>query len=492
MLMALAFGASGLYFGRHRIDAWVHHRGAGESPGGPGHPLDSPRDLVNSALDSDKLAVDRHWLEQAADARVRANVVLITLESVGANRVGFLGYRDDVTPNLDRIARDSLVYERAYTTATHSNYAQMAILSSLFPRRGNALDMYGRLDYPRFLLHDVTNALGGYRSATISSQDESWQGMLDFETTKTPTLVRHSPDFAGKHLSLISEDIVPDEETAKRAIEFIDSAGSEPFSLYVNFQSTHFPYPIPADAPRLRSPSEPRGRFDFLHWDEADRQAIENRHDDALAYVDAQVGSVFDALDDRDLLGNTIFVVVADHGEMFFEHDLVTHGRSLFEEETRVPLLVHAPDGEAHRITRPVSTLDTVPTIVDELGQGPYPGHQGESVRWAWRDGPFPHPAIFMNIQGWKHLDGVVCLPYKLVRDPEVGSTALYDLDRDPRETTDVASARPAVTHALEEVLGAQIEAQQRYHALTDEGAAFRADRFAPHLLACPPLPAAR
>ncbi len=448
---------------------------------------EAPRDLVERALESPTLTSGADWDTRARSAiPSRPNVVMITLESAGANRFGFMGYRRDVTPNLDRIAEDGLVFERAYTTATHSNYAQMSILSSLFPRRGKTLDMYGRLDYPRHLMHDVAHALG-FVTATISSQDESWQGMLRFQTTGTPTYVWSSPDFHGEHLSLISEDVVPDHETAAKAISWIDAHGREPFSLYVNLQSTHFPYPVPRDAARPWQPTEPKGTFNFLTWREDDREAIENRYDDALHYVDEQVGAVFDALAARGLADSTIFVVAADHGEMFFDHDLVTHGRSLFEEETRVPFVIRYPALlPPERVAAPVSTLDVVPTILGLLGAPPHPAHQGEDVRWAGLPGHERRGAIFMNIQGWKHLSAVVCLPYKLVFDPETEKTLLFDLDADPREARDVASARPAVRTALLDLLLAQIDAQQRYHQDSESGRALRADRYAPNLLACP------
>jgi arylsulfatase A-like enzyme len=479
-LAALAVGLSAAGF------VVARRRGAGEPLRAYG--VAAPRSLVGDAEQSPELATKDAWDAAAREGGDRPNIVMITLESVGANRVGYLGYPRDVTPNLDRIAAESLVLSRAYTTATHSNYAQMAILSSLFPRRGTTLDMYGRLDYPRFLMHDVAFGLG-YTTATISSQDESWQGMLRFQTTETPTYYRHSPDFTGEHLDLISEDIAPDHETADAIVKWMHANQTKRFSLYVNFQSTHFPYPIPKDAPRPFVPDEPKKTFNFVDWDESELGTIQNRYDDALHYVDIQVGRIFDELEADGLLESTILVVTADHGENFFDHDIVTHGRTLFDTEARVPFLIHYPRMVApERVDKAVSTLDAVPTIVDLMGLPPHPAHQGESVRWLGLPGAERHAAVFMNIQGWKHLDGIVCMPYKLVFDPEEKTTRLYDLERDPKEAHDVASDHPRVVSALRSVLFAQIEAQQRYHQNSDAGKARRAARFAPNMLPCPKL----
>ncbi|NUP07825.1 MAG: sulfatase-like hydrolase/transferase [Polyangiaceae bacterium] len=448
--------------------------------------------LTGAALDSPKITARAEWSANATEIERRPNVIIVTLETVGANHVGFLGYKRDATPNLDRIAADSLVFERAYSTATHSNYAQMSVISSLFPRRGSALDMYQRLDYPRVLLHDLMSPLG-YQTATVSSQDESWQGMQRFQTTATPTYFRHAPDHEGERLDMVTEEIAPDEETIKHAIQWIDRAAGggsearEPFSLYVNLQSTHFPYPIPSEAPHPYEPYTPKGTFNYVVWERDDLPTIINRYDNALRYVDAQVGRLYDALAERDLLHDTILIVTADHGENFFDHDMVTHGRSLFEEEARVPFIVHYPAWlDARHVEEPVSTLDVLPTIVDLLGLDPHPGLQGESVAWLGLPGAERSAAVFMNIQGWKHYDGIVCMPYKLVFDPDTDESALYDLVADPHENNDIAKRRPEVVVALETVLLAQIDAQERYHADDEEGRLFRGDRFAPLMLPCP------
>ncbi|MFO0549709.1 MAG: sulfatase [Polyangiaceae bacterium] len=447
--------------------------------------------LVESASASPKITTTEDWARVARETGDRPNFVLITLESVGANHVGFLGYDRGATPNLDRIASESLVFARAYATATHSNYSQMAILSSLFPRRGTGLDMYERLDYPRVLLHDFASVLG-YASATQSSQDETWQGMLRFQTTGTPVHYRHALDYQGDHLDLVTEGIVPDETTAQDAIKWIDSLEpNKPFSLYVNFQSTHFPYPIPPSALHPFGPGEPEGTFNYVRWDREELPVILDRYDNALYYVDTAVGYIFDALEDRGLLENTVFVVTSDHGEFFFEHDIVTHGRTLYEEESRVPFIVRYPRVlDPAVVTEAVSNLDVLPTMLDLAGLPPHPAHQGESDVHLRDPNEKRKTGVFMNIQGWKLYDGLVCMPYKLIFDPDTQATILYDLVADPHEMKDVSGEHPAITLALSQTLHAQLDAQERYHADDAEGRSLRADRFAPRLLACPDLPA--
>lgn len=444
---------------------------------------------VREALRSPPRTAQTSWEAVARGTGERPNVIVITLESVATSRLGYLDDSGrlsgrDTSPNLDRIAAGSLRMRRAYTTATHSNYAQMAVISSLFPRRGSTLDMYQRLDYPRVLLHDLGSALG-YSTATVSSQDETWQGMKRFQDTGTATYFRHAPDHQGEHLDLVTEDVAPDQATVDHAIGWIKSRRGTPFSLYLNLQSTHFPYPIPDSAPKPFTPYEPQGTFNYVRWEEADRNVILNRYDNALRYVDAQVGRLFDALDALGVLDETIFVVTADHGELFFEHELVTHGRTLFDGESRVPLLVHYPAGlEPRDDFTPVSTLDVLPTVVDLMGIPPHPAFQGESFRDA--DASPGRGAVFLNIQGWKHYEGIVCGRYKLVFDPDTKESELFDLAADPGEQRNLALSERRVADALRSTLRAQMDAQEAYHASGEAGRRLRDARFAPRMLPCP------
>ncbi len=443
--------------------------------------------LVGEAIESPPLSARGEWNELARGVGRRPNVVIITLESVAASHMGFLGYDRPATPHLDRIAERSLVMSHAYTTATHSNYAQMAVISSLFPRRGAALDMYQRLDYPRVLLHDLTHDVG-YTTATISSQDETWQGMKRFEDTGTPTHYRHAPDYQGDHLDLVTEDVAPDHATAAEVAKWIGEHAGEPFSVYVNLQSTHFPYPIPNDAPRPFQPSDPKGTFNYVRWERDELQTVINRYDNALHYVDAQIGVIEAALAEHHLIDDTIVVVTSDHGELFFDHDIVTHGRTLFEGESRVPLLVSYPTVlEPGVDPTPVSTLDVLPTIVELMELPPHPTLQGESFAYL-RAGVKRHAAVYMNIQGWKHYDGIVCPPYKLVYDPDSAESTLYDLSKDPGETHDLVKSKPGITERLFTTLRAQLDAQEAYHADDETGRSLRAERFAPRMLPCPTL----
>lgn len=429
----------------------------------------------------------KRWRELARAAPTRkTNVLLLTLESISIKHLGYFGYDRGTTPNLDRIAERSLRIRRAWTTATHSNYAQMAILSSLFPRRTTGLDVYRRLDYPRVLLHDAFNLLG-YSTATVSSQDETWQGMLKFQETGTPTFYRHSRNYDGLRQDIGSELVVLDHVTVEVASDWIRRQGPKPWSLYVNFQATHFPYKL---QPGIPAPYQPTnltpGTFDYLGYPESDRQQVINRYDNALHYVDEQIGRLEKALERAGQLDDTIWIITADHGENFHDHRQVTHGKTLYDTEARIPLLIHWPKGlEPADVNDPVSHLDILPTLLDLLRLPPHPAFQGRSFLSGAEPSQQP-PGIYMNIQGLKSGEAVVCWPWKLVVNRSMKTTELFQLERDPDELDDRIEREAEVADALKRTLSAQISAQLAYHK---QGNPALTERYAPRLLSCPSLP---
>lgn len=424
-------------------------------------------------------------LHAAADGP-QPNVLLLMLESLPASHVGYLGYARSATSRIDALAARSVRMRRVWATATHSNYAQMAILSSLFPRRGHGLDVYRRLDYPRVLRHDVFYLLG-YATATISSQDEDWQGMRRFQMTGSPTTFWHSDDYQGPHVLTSSDKAVPDAITVDKFIDWVESQAGRRWSAYVNLQSTHFPYSLPRGAREPFQPTGPiRGPFHYLAYQQRDRAVIVNRYDNALRYVDEQVGRIEHYLEQSGQLQNTLWVVTADHGELFGEWGHVTHGRTLREGELRVPLLLHWPlqllPGD---VDEPVSHLDVLPTVLELIGVAPHPSFQGTSFARLSHHIQ-ANNGIFFNIQGQRLAEGVLCWPWKLVVASASHKTSLFHLGLDPDERADVASKERYVVASLSAVLRHHVDAQINFHQKHNTD---KKHFYAPRLPRCPELP---
>lgn len=414
------------------------------------------------------------------------NVLFVMLESVSPRHLGFGGKARPVTPEMDRLAGGGLRLRRAWTSSTHSNYAQPAALSALFPYRRTTLDQYQRLDYPRVLFHDLMFQLG-YDTAMISSQDETWQGIERFQTTATPTFHRHAPDHPGPYIDTGTERIVPDELTVDLVLTWLSEPRDRPWALYLNLQTTHFPYTIPDDAKRPYQPSEPdRSSYTYVGYPDSELPKVRNRFDNALSYVDQQVGRLRQYLEDTGEFEHTLWVLTSDHGELFGEHDMVTHGRTLFDAEARVPIVLFWPGViEPADSYEPASHLDILPTLSELLGVPPHPSFQGRSLAQpGTRTGP--QSAVFMTIQGWRYADAIVCWPWKLIVERATGRLLLFHLERDPPEVDNLVDAHPTITARLGQILDGQLRAQLDYY---DADTDARKTRFAPRLSACPELP---
>ncbi|AKJ07647.1 Choline-sulfatase [Archangium gephyra] len=429
------------------------------------------------------LSAGEAWLASAREWKgPRPNVLLILLESVPAHHLGYAGYSRAATPNIDRLASRSLRFHRVWSTAPASAYSQMALLSSLLPRRRPWLEQYEQLNYPRMLFHDVFHTLG-YDTATVSSQNENWQGMRRFQNTGTPTFYRDSNDHPGPHMGEGEERKLPDHLTVDVFLEWLGKQSKAPWAAYVNFQRTHFPYELPPGFTGRHQPSAPNpSTFGFLHYPREELEVVLNRYDNALEYVDAQVGRLMSHLEASGQLEDTLIILSSDHGEHFYESGRITHGKSLSDIQLRVPLLMHWPRRVASRdVAVPLSQLDVMPTVLELLGLAPHPSFQGRPLTELERPGASA-PGIFFTLHGLRLGDGVVCWPWKLTLDRSAQHYELYNLEEDPGEARDLYSPEAPIPAALLQVLTAQLEAQLQYHS--PQGA--RNERYAPRQVSCP------
>lgn len=412
------------------------------------------------------------------------NILFIMLESVPVQRMGYSGYIRKITPNIDEIARNAWNFRRAWTSSSQSNYAQPSALSSQVPIRSYRLDTYKSTPYPKVFFHEFFDK-HGYQTAMISSQNEEWMGMKRFVLSQShPHTYFHAKDHPGPHIGVGTMANLPDHVTADKIIHWLEERqSSQPWAIYINFQRTHFPYD-PAGYTGRFQPSEPKGPFNYFYYPESETQTAINRYDNALEYVDKQVGRVYQTLKTQGLLENTIVVLSSDHGEHFYERGYVTHGKSISERETRVPLLISWPSKlRAQDLGRPASTIDIMPTLADILGLPSAPAWQGRSLVPLHPKGE-TRPAVFIRLQGINHFDGIVCWPWKLTYDRAARAYELYNLLEDPQELINLVSKHEPLAGVLAKILFAQVSAQLTYYGR------FRDERppkaFPPRLHHCP------
>jgi len=305
------------------------------------------------------------------------NVLVVMLESVSWKRLLGPDARPASTPNLLALARESIDFQRAYATSTHSDYAQTSILGSHYPRTTQRHDYFTHLDYPRALPWDVLG-VRGWRSAVISTQNEGWGNMIAFLRTPHLELLRHAPDYPeaphrgeGRQTKLFEQTVV------EELLDWVAGAPERPFVAYVNFQATHYPYVWPEGFEPPFGPSPIDFPATFLEYPPEKTPVMLDRFHNALAYIDLWTGRLVEGLQRTGVWDRTVVLVVADHGEAFHEHGLVTHGTTLLDEQLRVPMWIRVPGLPARVVEEPVSTLDALPTIYRAMGLARDPALQG-------------------------------------------------------------------------------------------------------------------
>jgi arylsulfatase A-like enzyme len=406
----------------------------------------------------------------------RMSVIVVLIESLRKDELMVEGGTREVMPSLDSLARESTVYSDAVAPAAQSDYSTTSILSSQYPLRNVSFHPFPtRVPYPRVLAYDVLKPFG-YRTAVFSSQNEHWAGMYNFLQTGGVEHFLHAETFNGPTYAANSDrglhewmaktghaGKIDDSDTIDEAIAWTDSINhATPFFAYVNLQSSHNPYSLMRRfAPRFGS-----GKvsfpilFDVYPADSAG--AVRDMYDNSLAYADQQLGRLIGALKRSGRWPSTVFVVLGDHGEAFFEHGFGAHGGELFGEVTHVPLVIRVPSRPAARDSLPASSIDVMPTVLGILKLPPHPAFQG--IDLANRAARPDRPIFSLTQTAMADEVSIEQDQWKLLFDLRHSVARLYDLRNDPRETHDVATEFPSQLDALEGTMAAWWSAQIGYY----------------------------
>jgi arylsulfatase A-like enzyme/Flp pilus assembly protein TadD len=347
----------------------------------------------------------------------RANVLLITIDTLRADRVGAYGHAGGLTPAIDRLAREGVRFETAYAHVPLTLPSHTTLMTGAYPFVSGVRDNGSfRFDGTRPTLAGTLKG-AGYRTAAFVASfvlDPRFGLNAGFDVYDA----RYGSRSTGGDLSVLERraDAVVDA-----ALAWIGpgDAAPAPWLAWLHFYDPHDPY----DAP------EPmRSRF------AADAYGAE------VAYADEQLGRLLEALRARGQLANTLVVVTSDHGESLGEHQERTHGLFAYQATIRVPLVMWAAPALAPRVvTGPARLVDVMPTVLEAVGM-PAEAPSGRSV-WpaATGAGAIDDPGVYVEAlnanltRHWAPLTGLVAGGMKFVDLP---TPELYDLVTDPGETT--------------------------------------------------------
>lgn len=288
------------------------------------------------------------------------NIILVTLDTTRADRMGFLGSKLGLTPSLDAMARDGVVFSRAYAQVPLTTPSHAAILTGTYPQFNHIADLGAPLaeDIPYLpaLLRRRGYHTAAFVGAYILDPKSAAPGFdRGFESYDAGFRRRQPGEDRYRTVERRAGDVV------NRALTWLQKHPQGPFFLWLHFYDPHDPYDPPAPY-KARYAAEP--------------------YNGEIAYTDAALGKFLTALRARGLYNGTIIAVMADHGEAFGEHGEQRHGIFLYDETVHVPLLFKLPMARSagRRIDTRVALADVAPTILQLAALSVPPAMQGESL----------------------------------------------------------------------------------------------------------------
>lgn len=398
------------------------------------------------------------------------NVLLLFLDTVRARSLGVYGYERETTPGLSELAETSAVFGNAIATSSWTLPGHASVFTGRYGRE-LSVGWYSPLDdtYPT-----LGEALGqrGYRTAGFVAN--LIYGSRAFGLARGFDRYRANPLTFGalmgsskltdrRYIRLRSRlgiRRLPVRKTAadinREFLGWVGSGDGRPFFAFLNYFDAHGPYlPPPTHRRRFSMPNEMyrpaagMGR----KYTEKELDQLRNTYDETIAYLDGELGHLFEELRRRDLFDNTLIIVVGDHGEEFAEHGLISHGNSLYMASLQVPLILRPPGGLRGRrdIEIPISLVDVPNTVLDALeGTTPFPGNS-LAVFWG-EDGELDDarlsPAISEldyspNNPDWYPVSAgdmrsIMIGDLRYIENAD-GTPEVYDLRADPWEQNDLS-----------------------------------------------------
>jgi choline-sulfatase len=394
-----------------------------------------------SGADANRIATPTPSAGPPPDKRARAlarlpnalNVILLTVDTLRYD-LGYAGNPRPLSPELDRLAGESVVFERAYSLASYTAKSLPPMLIGRYSSETHR----GYSHFNRFEKSDIFVAERLQRAGvqTLSVQGHWYffqnygmeRGFDRVDTSASPRAAQAAEGDRSVTSERVSDAVLAELSRPELA--------QKPFFLWAHYTDPHAEY---VEHPGIDFGRGPRAAYDG-----------------EVAFVDREIGRVLAALRQSPLWSRTVVIVTSDHGEAFGEHGMIRHGFELWEELVRVPLLVRVPSVQARSVTARRSAIDLVPTILELMRVDTAPGSvSGRSLLPDLAslpgDGPPAARAVFIDMaEGPNNAERRALIEgdKKLVMSGG-RPLGLYDLARDPEEKHDLSSDRAALGEAL-------------------------------------------
>ena len=406
-----------------------------------------------------------------------SNVLLIVLDAARARELGCYGYGRPTTPEIDRLAREGVLFERAFTPAVYTLAAMSSVWTSEYPdRHHGAVSFSSQLPKGRLTLAEVLTPRGIQTGGFVANAVAGTMGGFDRGFAEFHELFQKYGSGAAAFGHALPGWLRANKDRR--------------FFAYLHFREPHFPYdPEPPfdtrfgpDGPIPKADRREMGWITETNQGRRPLTAEERAHlvrlyDGNLAFADQEIGALRRALEAEGLLDRTVVIVMADHGEGLGEHGWIGHNVQLYEESIQIPLVVRFPAGKGpagKRIPGLVDLLDLAPTIADVfgvLGQGGSDKQfQGRSLLPVVEGAP-GKPAVLSRTVWDRPRYALRDERFKYFYDTRSGEERLFDVQADPGESHDITAADPLRAAYFRQALHQWILGLGRRAGAAEEGA---------------------
>jgi arylsulfatase A-like enzyme len=412
---------------------------------------------------------------------VPPNVILIVMDTARAENFSCYGYHRPTSPNIDAFAREATFYTSAMASSPWTVPTHASIFTGKDPFEHGA----HRLP-PKKMTHILTNPLNEKHTTLAEA--------FAAEDFATGAFVANSTYINDRYqMDQGFQDFLPQlavsDSINQWTYSWLDTLSRKPFFLFINYMDTHSPYnakprpgflanPPPHDNGELQHKLKQRylsvrrggGEFNPVKL----RQTVVDQYDTAIANLDEQIGYLLDYLKERDLYDHTLIVLTSDHGEVFGEHQLVSHGQDVYQQLLWVPLIIKAPGQTTPKTNDDIISSSDLPRMIlsylpDEMSKR----HLAE-----FPNAPGLHPIIAENyyVHPWilriRHLRKkyerirtvLFEMPYKYIHSSD-GQHELYNLVSDRKESNNLINSRLEIA----EEMAARIQEYQDSRSRSNE-----------------------
>ena len=413
---------------------------------------------------------------------VRRNVVLVIGDAMRPDHMSVYGYGAPTTPNLDRLAARGVIARRHLAQSSYTIPSLATIFTSRNPVLHGATG-YGSVVREEFVTLAEAFRQAGYETAAFTATQLVSREFGFAQGFDTYRILRDDRADLFYSKALAATGVLPRSSRADaafvngRVLRWLDARRERPFFLLVFYADPHFEYDAPpalvrrfADPDYLRAMPVSRFLEEYGKGRLRDEDSIafaQALYDAEIAFVDEALGILWKRIEGKGLAGRTVLAVTSDHGEQFYEHGRIRHGKSLYIEEIHTPLVLADPARPRREmVDAPTRASDLYPTLLDAVGIAPPAGIEGMSILPLAGKGPRApvRETVFM-VRKENYLQGYWVDPWFLIfdrdriRTPADRGLELYNLAADPAEKRDLAASRTDVCDRMVAALDARIRA---------------------------------